>query len=236
VEVSDINTGQLSGHNDITASMGRLGTAAFTQEAGMDRNISIRGLSSDYSQVLVNGMPLLATSTSIDARGPVNNSRSFDFNILPQGLFRRVKVIKSGDARTPAGSLSGIVDLRLSMPLDDIAENKFSRHWLAVQGENNVRNSTDGIAVAAGVQQLAEDKHSGWMVGISYRRRGTQGKGFSTVRWRAADWGEQPQFSEQQAQLASGEVFSPRHNRYDILNRERQTLGASAALQWRDKK
>ena len=87
IEQADIPAGMLSGHGDLTAAMTRLSTVAFTQEAGMDRNISIRGLSSDYSRVLVNGMPLLATSTSIDARGSVNNSRSFDFNVLPQGLF-----------------------------------------------------------------------------------------------------------------------------------------------------
>ena len=55
------------------------------------------------------------------------------------------------------------------------------------------------------------------------------------MRWQAADWGEQNQLSaDKQALLASGQVFSPRHNRYDILHRDQETLGVSAAYQWRD--
>ncbi|MAD47562.1 MAG: hypothetical protein CMI02_08500 [Oceanospirillaceae bacterium] len=236
IEQADIPAGMLSGHGDLTAAMTRLSTVAFTQEAGMDRNISIRGLSSDYSRVLVNGMPLLATSTSIDARGSVNNSRSFDFNVLPQGLFTQASVIKSGDARSSAGAIAGTVDLRTPMPLDSNArQGSNNQQWLSLQAEDNARNGAGGAAIAAGVKRVSDDHSRGWLLGISYRNRSTEEKGFSTVRWQAADWGEQNQLSaDKQALLASGQVFSPRHNRYDILHRDQETLGVSAAYQWRD--
>ncbi|MDK2778301.1 MAG: TonB-dependent receptor [Pseudomonadota bacterium] len=229
-EKTALSAGQLSGSHDLTSAMAAISAVTFSQEAGMDRNISIRGLDADFTQVLVNGMPMPATGTSIDSRGAVNNSRRFDFDLLPQGLFTDVLVYKSPDARQQEGGISGSVDLRLPRPLEN---DSLQQRWLTVQGENNVRNGSDGVALAAGFQHIRDDGRLGWLLSASYRQRSTEEKGYSTVRWQAADWGEQPLLSdEQQTLLASGEVFSPRHNRYDILHREQQTLGISSVLQW----
>lgn len=232
-EQADMAPGQLAGDADLTRSVSRLSAVTFSQEAGMDRNISIRGLSPEFSQVLVNGMPMLATSASIDARGAVNNSRDFDFNVLPQGLFTQVVVSKSGDARRGEGAIGGTVDLRSPQPLtaDPVAGSR--SQWLSLQGENNLTNGAGGQALAAGAQGVNNAADFGWLVGVSYRQRSTQERGFSTVRWQTADWGEQPQLSaEQQAALADG-LFYPRHSRYDLLLRQQTTLGLNSVLQWR---
>ncbi|WP_430460317.1 TonB-dependent receptor [Thalassolituus sp. LLYu03] len=229
---TDITPAQLSGEGDLTHSLSRQSAIAFSQEAGMDRNISIRGLSSDASRVLVNGMPMLATSASIDARGAVNNSRSFDFNVLPQGLFTQVVVGKSSDARTNEGAIGGSVDLRIPKPLD-MANAGLLGQWLSLQAENNLSNGADGAALAAGTVQARDDGSLGWSFGVSLRQRGTQERGFSTVRWQTSDWGEQSALSDDQQADIDG-LFHPRHNRYDLLLRDQTTLGASAALQWRD--
>ena len=233
MEQAAMAPGQLAGSNDLTASVGRISALTFTQEAGMDRNLSIRGLSSDFTRVLVNGMPMLATSTSIDARGSVNNSRSFDFDVLPQGLFTHVLVSKSVDARGGAGAIGGSVDLRTPLPLPLAQPADSPRQWLSLQAESNTSNGSDGMALAGGLQGISDDGDSGWLLGFSYRDRATEERGFSTVRWQTADWGEQPLLTaEQQALLASGEVFYPRHNRYDLLERQQTTYGLNSALQW----
>ncbi len=230
-EAAMLPRGQLSANNDLTASLGRLAAVTFSQEAGMDRNISVRGMNSDFTRVLVNGMPMLATSASIDARGAVNNSRSFDFNVLPQGLFNQISISKSRNARGMEGAIGGTVDLRTPMPFDRDAS---PTRWFNALRETNVSNQTSGVALAGGFEGISDDGEFGWLLAFSGRHRTTRERGYSTVRWQAADWGSQPRLSqEQQDRLDSGEVFSPRHNRYDLLNRELTTYGLSVALQWR---
>jgi TonB-dependent receptor len=228
-----LSRGQLAGNNDLTSSVAATSAVAFSQEAGMDRNLSIRGLGADFTRVLVNGMPMLATGTSIDARGSVNNSRSFDFDMLPPGLFTQVELDKSAAARTEEGAIAGSVDLRTPLPL---ADNNAGQQWFALQNEQNLNHDGKGFALSGGLQGARDNGTAGtigWLLGLSYRTRATQERGFSTVRWQTADWGEQPALSvEQQTQLELGEVFYPRHNRYDILDREQTSYGLNSALQW----
>lgn len=228
-----LSRGQLAGNNDLTSSVAATSAVAFSQEAGMDRNLSIRGLGADFTRVLVNGMPMLATGTSIDARGSVNNSRSFDFDMLPPGLFTQVELDKSAAARTEEGAIAGSVDLRTPLPL---ADNNAGQQWFALQNEQNLSHDGNGFALSGGLQGARDNGTAGtigWLIGLSYRTRATQERGFSTVRWQTADWGEQPALSvEQQTQLEHGEVFYPRHNRYDILDREQTSYGLNSALQW----
>ncbi|WP_221793563.1 TonB-dependent receptor [Oceanobacter mangrovi] len=234
LQSASLPTGELAGNNTITAALGRQAAVTFTQEAGNDRNISVRGLSSDFTRVTVNGMPMLATGTSIDARGSVNNSRSFDFNVIPQGLFNHISIIKSSSARSTEGAIGGAVDMSTPKPFNSDGLLAGGRQqWLTLQPEQNVRNGSGGAAVLAGVQGISEDGELGWHGAISFRKRTTSEKGFSTVRWQQADWGEQSQLSDEQQQQLDDGVFSPRHNRYDILNRELTTLGATGVLQWR---
>ena len=228
---SDMAPGTLTGASDLTTSLGRVSAVTFSQEAGMDRNISIRGLSSDYSRVLVNGMPMLATSASIDARGAVNNSRSFDFNVLPQGLFTQALVSKTTDARTDEGAIGGTVDLRTPMPLDADA----AQQWLSVQGENNITNGAGGSALAGGFSGATEERAFGWLVGFSLRQRTTEERGYSTVRWQTSDWGDQDLLNAQQQEELDS-LFHPRHNRYDLLLRSQDVAGVTAALQWQDER
>lgn len=247
LETASAAPGQLGGNDSITAALGRMAAVTFSQEAGTDRNISIRGMDSNFTRVLVNGMPMLATGASIDARGAVNNSRSFDFNVLPDGLFTRAQVIKLGDARTAEGAIGGSVDLRTPMPLGFPDRQS---QWLNVQNETSGRGSGNdsgsewgsdspiaGVAVAGGFHRVSEDGHRGWLLSLSTRQRQLRELGYSTVRWQAAEWGDQPGLTEQQQRLLASEeepLFSPRHNRYDILDRHQTTLGATLAYQWHD--
>lgn len=235
-EAAHVAAGQLGGQSRITAALATRAAVTFSQEAGVDRNISVRGLGSEFTRVSINGMPMLATGTSIDARGSVNNSRSFDFNVLPEGLFNRISIVKSGNARTAEGAIGGSVDMSTPRPFDDRSLLAGERQqWLTLQGESNVRNDTGGASLGAGFQGLSQSGDFGWATSVSYRKRTTSEQGYSTVRWQQADWGEQSQLSEaQQQQLDSG-VFYPRHNRYDILNRQLTTLGFASVLQWRNR-
>ncbi len=235
-EAALLPPGQLGGHNGLTAAIGRRAAVTFSQEAGVDRNISVRGMSSDFTRVTVNGMPMLATGTSIDSRGAVNNSRSFDFNVLPDGLFSEISVTKSSNARINEGAIGGSVDMSTPKPLPASATDALVSHrqWLNIQRENNISNGSDGGAISGGLQGSVDDGSFGWLVAFSVRKRTTSERGYSTVRWQVADWGEQSSLSDEQQQTLADDLFYPRHNRYDIINRELTTLGVTTALQWRD--
>ena len=235
-ESAYLPTGELGGQNRLTAALASRAAVTFSQEAGVDRNISVRGLGSEFTRVSVNGMPMLATGTSIDARGSVNNSRSFDFNVLPEGLFNQVSIVKSANARTAAGAIGGSVNMNSPRPFDDRSMIAGSRQqWLTLQQETNVSNGADGGALSLGLQGLNDAGDFGWTLALSYRQRSTLEKGYSTVRWQVADWGEQDQLTDEQQQQLADDVFYPRHNRYDILQRQLTTAGFSAVLQWRDR-
>ncbi|MBV2150078.1 TonB-dependent receptor [Sphingobium sp. AS12] len=70
--------------------------------------ISIRGLGPEYTQVTINGQG--APTTAED--------RTFNFNILPADLFRKVEVFKSPTADIDEGGIGGTVSLETIRPLD----------------------------------------------------------------------------------------------------------------------
>jgi len=77
---------------------------------GTGVNVSIRGLDSNFTKVLLNGAPVAVAST-----GPTNFSnpnREVDLNILPVELFRRLTVDKSARAAQVEGASSGTLDMR----------------------------------------------------------------------------------------------------------------------------
>lgn len=220
---------------NLAEKLQQLGGVTITQEAGEGRQVAIRGLNSSLIGVSINDMPVLATSASIDARGSINNSRSVDFNVLPTELFSWIEVNKSGQARGNDAALGGSVNLKTPMPLDDPeAENRSG--WLQTGTSWNDQVDAAGQQLAAGWRVRDDDQRWGLLVSGSYRDTPRQEKGFSTVRWRQSRWGSVSDTaslsaSEEEA-LHNGDIFHPRYNRYDQLDRQLQTLGLNMALQF----
>lgn len=78
---------------NLAESIQRIPGVTITREAGEGRQISLRGLNADFTQVQLNGMEALGTSSSaMDSRGTTNRSRSFDFNIFASELFNQIDV------------------------------------------------------------------------------------------------------------------------------------------------
>jgi iron complex outermembrane receptor protein len=81
---------------NLAESMQRLPGISLTRgDGGEGRNVTVRGLSAEFTRVRINGMEAASQTGSSDAYGGSNSSRSFDFNVFPSELFSSLKVNKT---------------------------------------------------------------------------------------------------------------------------------------------
>jgi len=91
---------------------GGAGTGHHVRKLGSDggegRSITVRGLSGQFTQVRVNGMQALTTSSD---GASADRERAFDFNVFASELFSSIVVHKTAEASLDEGSLGAVVDL-----------------------------------------------------------------------------------------------------------------------------
>jgi TonB-dependent receptor len=79
-------------------------------------NVSVRGLGTSFTKVLLNGAQVaVATSGTIDTQ---NQNREVDLNLFPTELFTRFDIQKTPTAGMLEGGISGIVNIRAARPFD----------------------------------------------------------------------------------------------------------------------
>ncbi len=216
---------------NLAESLQRIPGVTITREAGEGRQISLRGLNADFTQVQLNGMEALGTSSSaMDSRGTTNSSRSFDFNIFASELFNQIDVAKSYSAEMDEGGIGGTVRLHTAKPFD---YDGFKSVISAQAGQNSVADGTSP-RFAALVSNTWEN--FGALFSIAYSDRNTSEQGYNTYRWRprtsqGSDISALPQ-ADQDA-VNSGELRFSRGSRYSQFNSEQTRVGATLALQYR---
>ncbi len=103
---------------NLAESMQRVPGVVIDRDAGEGKNITVRGLGSDFTRVRINGIEALATTGATDSSGANNRGRGFDFNVFASELFNQITVRKSSSADVDEGSLGATVDLSTSHPFD----------------------------------------------------------------------------------------------------------------------
>src|SRR5690349_12027974 len=103
---------------NLAESLQRLPGIALDRENGEGRQITVRGLGSDFTRVQLNGLETLSTAAASDSGSAPNRGRGFDFNIFASDLFSSLQVQKSASAVNDEGSLGATVDLITGRPLD----------------------------------------------------------------------------------------------------------------------
>ncbi len=111
--------------SSIAESMARLPGLTAQRSQGRAQQISIRGMSPDFSTALLNGREQVTTG----------DSRGVEFDQYPSELLSGVVVYKTPDAGLVGQGLSGTVDLQTVRPLD------FANRTIAV----NYRKQRSGI-------------------------------------------------------------------------------------------
>lgn len=102
---------------NLAESLNRIpGVTILREVDGSGTNVSIRGLGTNFTKVLLNGAQVLTSST-----GPTNSSdanREVDLNIFPTELFTQLTVEKSARADRLEGGAAGSINLRSARPFD----------------------------------------------------------------------------------------------------------------------
>jgi iron complex outermembrane receptor protein len=164
---------------NLAESLQRIPGVAITRRSGEGRQISVRGLGSDYTRVRVNGMEAIATSSGTSNSGGTNRGRGFDFNIFSSDLFSNLIVRKTASAEVDEGSLGATVDLNASKPFDSAGP----RLVLAAQGSYNdlVKDVQPGLSFVASQRFL--DDRIGVLVSASWDKRHLLEEGANITRW-----------------------------------------------------
>ncbi|ESQ93062.1 hypothetical protein ABAC460_02060 [Asticcacaulis sp. AC460] len=103
---------------NLAESLQRIPGVSIDRDGGEGKQITVRGLNSEFSRTRLNGLEALATTGSKDASGGTNRSRGFDFNVFAADLFNSLTVRKSMSAEVEEGSLGATVDLQTARPFD----------------------------------------------------------------------------------------------------------------------
>ncbi len=164
---------------NLAESIQRIPGIALDRQAGEGHEISVRGLSPDFTRVRINGMEALATAGSSSVQG-TNRGRAFDFNIFASDLFSGITVHKSASADIEEGSLGATVDLSTGHPFD---HQGFMFTTNAQMGYNDLSHSGNPRVAA-----IISDTFLGGKVGVlfsaAFGMRNTLEEGYSTVRFQ----------------------------------------------------
>ena len=223
---------------NLAESLQRIPGISISRDAGEGRAITVRGLSSQFTRVRVNGMETIATS--VDGAS-ANRDRAFDFNVFASELFSSLVVHKTAEASLDEGSLGAVVDLNTGNPLAGKAG--LTAAASAVASFNDLSKKV-GPRLAGLLSWRNDAGTFGASISAAYSKTNTLELGNNTVRWAQARFdgvGTTNCFTTpnsggsyvasaacDQASLA----FHPRIPRYGEVAHERERLGLTGSIQF----
>jgi TonB-dependent receptor len=222
---------------NLAEALQRIPGISIQRDAGEGRAITVRGLSSQFTRVRLNGMETVATSTD---GASANRDRAFDFNVFASELFTSVVVHKTAEASLDEGSLGAVVDLNTGNPLGGRPGLNLA---VSAQGSYNDLSENVGPRLAGLVSYRDPDGRFGLALSAAYSHTDTLELGNNSVRWAQARFDSVngtrcfttqnsggtyiPSTLCDQAALA----FHPRIPRYGSVRHDRERLGLTASLQ-----
>ncbi|MCT2401166.1 TonB-dependent receptor [Novosphingobium sp. HK4-1] len=216
---------------NLADALQRIPGITITREGGEGRQIQMRGLGPEFTQVTLNGMEALGTTSSaMDSRGSVSRTRAFDYNIFASELFSRVDVHKTYSADLDEGGLAGTIALRTPRPFDYSSDKAVISAQLQ---HNENADDTLGKRFAGLFSKRLGD--FGILASFAYSRRDVSETGYDTVRWRQVDaqGGDISALpSDVQDLINDKQLWFARGARPIIFNSDTERLGGTLALQW----
>ncbi|MBL4827329.1 MAG: TonB-dependent receptor [Spongiibacteraceae bacterium] len=148
---------------------------------GSGVNISIRGLGTDFTKILMNGAPIaVASSSRTDSQ---NGNREVDLNLFPTELFSQLSVNKTSMAHMIEGGVSGTVDMRTLRAFDN-PEPGFHFTYQLQGGYGELSEQTSPRAAMIG--SWSDDTY-GVLVGVTGANNTVVTEGFETFGWTNAN-------------------------------------------------
>jgi len=233
---------------NLAESLQRIPGISISRDAGEGRAITVRGLSSQFTRVRVNGLETVATSTD---GASANRDRAFDFNVFASELFSSIVVHKTAEASLDEGSLGAVVDLNTGNPL--AAKAGFTAVGSAVVSYNDLSEYA-GPRLAGLLSWRNDSGTFGVSLSAAYQKTQVLELGNNTVRWAQARFDSvngAPCFTTSATNLTAvrnaGGVyttgrsaacdqaalsFHPRIPRYGEVQHDRERLGITGSIQF----
>ncbi|CAN5381737.1 TonB-dependent receptor [soil metagenome] len=223
---------------NLAESLQRVPGVTITRANGEGRQISVRGLGSEYTRVRLNGMEAIATTGGTVNSGGTNRKRGFDFNIFASELFNSLTVRKTASADVEEGSLGATVDLQTARPFD----YREPTLVVGVQGSyNDLARDVQPRATILASRTWADGKF-GALFSAAYEKRHILEEGANITRWSAG--GANGGFNAAStiagytiAQINDSNpataLFHPRLPSYVSYDINSERLGLTGALQFR---
>ena len=226
---------------NLAESLQRIPGVAITRDGGEGREITVRGLGSQFTVTRVNGLPAQASSMLAGSGGSNNRDRSFDFNVFASELFRSLVVHKTAEPSIDEGSLGAVVDLNTGHPLGGKAGLSLVASGAA---SYNDLSKKAGPRVTGLINWKSADGTLGINASVAYSEGKTLELGNNTTRWAQSPFGSVTVDGTTTACFAgsayvhsaacdqAGLAFHPRIPRYGVIGHDRQRIGATGAIEW----
>ncbi len=233
---------------NLAESLQRIPGISISRDAGEGRAITVRGLSSQFTRVRVNGLETVATSTD---GASANRDRAFDFNVFASELFSSIVVHKTAEASLDEGSLGAVVDLNTGNPL---AGKAGFTGVASVVGTYNDLSDYVGPRLAGLLSWRNDAGTFGVSLSAAYQKTRVLELGNNTVRWAQAAFDSvdgAPCFTQSATNLAgrpnsggtytngrnaacdkAALAFHPRIPRYGEVKHDRERLGLTGSIQF----
>lgn len=223
---------------NLAESLQRIPGISISRDGGEGRSITVRGLSSQFTRVRVNGMETIATSTD---GASANRDRAFDFNVFASELFSSLVVRKTAEASLDEGSLGAVVDLNTGNPL---AGRAGLNGALSVVGSYNDLSKDLGPRVAGLLSWRNDAGTLGASISAAYSKTSTLELGNNSVRWAQARFdgvdatncfttaNSGGTYVASTACDRAATAFHPRIPRYGEVAHDRERLGLTGSVQY----
>jgi TonB-dependent receptor len=223
---------------NLAESLQRIPGISISRDGGEGRSITVRGLSSQFTRVRVNGMETIATSTD---GASANRDRAFDFNVFASELFSSLVVRKTAEASLDEGSLGAVVDLNTGNPL---AGRAGLNGALSVVGSYNDLAKDLGPRLAGLLSWRNDAGTLGASISAAYSKTSTLELGNNSVRWAQASFdgvdatncfttaNSGGTYVPSTACDRAATAFHPRIPRYGEVAHERERLGLTGSVQY----
>lgn len=138
-------------------------------------NVSVRGLGTSFTKVLLNGAQIsVATSGTIDTQ---NQNREVDLNLFPTELFTRFDIQKTPTASMLEGGISGIVNIRAARPFDNKEEGFHAN--INAQDVYTELQSTNSPKISTSASWHNDE--FGVLLGVSHVDKKLAANGYETI-------------------------------------------------------
>ncbi len=149
---------------------------------GEGLNISIRGMGSAFTRVLLNGAPMASASAG-HWGGSISANREVDMDFLPSELFRSASVYKSQQASLIEGGIAGTVNMRSVRPFD---KSGF-RSAFTLSGnyrEQSGKTGNTGSGLVSNTWTSSAWGKFGVLAGVAFGNTSYKTEGFQSVDMR----------------------------------------------------